>query len=400
MDHLGSNDMAAGSMAEQGEETRVSGVNDGQAAGKSEGGSMALSAVETFERHLSLERGLSPHSVRAYGIDVRDFVSYVARCRGHMDNGVPAAARATVGELETVERGEMRVYLGALRDRGLARSSVARRLSAIRTFYRFMVNKGYVSRDPASEVQTPRPERHLPRVLSVAEAARLVEEPGRQSSDRTPMRDRALLEVLYGGGLRVGEAVAMNVEDVDLKEGFVRARGKGRRERMAPISRRAVEEVGRYINEEWPRLAAKAKRKAAPTGSAAVEGGAVAEADASGTPLFLNRSGGRLSERSAHRIVIRYAQRANLGRGTTPHTLRHSFATHLLERGADLRSVQELLGHLSLASTQLYTHVSVKSLLDAYARTHPGVRGESGLGEGLGGETEEPGTDTREDRAP
>lgn len=396
MDHLDSNDMAAGSMAEQGGETVVSGVNGSQGAGGSSEGGMALTAVETFERHLSLERGLSPHSVRAYGIDVRDFVSFVARCRGHMDNGVPAAARATVVELESVERGEMRVYLGALRDRGLARSSVARRLSAIRTFYRFMVNKGYVSKDPASEVQTPRPERHLPRVLSIAEAARLVEEPGRQQSDRTPQRDRALLEVLYGGGLRVGEAVAMNVEDVDLKEGFVRARGKGRRERMAPISRRAVEEVGRYINEEWPRLAAKARKKIVDTGSSGLEGGAVAEADAAGTPLFLNRSGGRLSERSAHRIVIRYAQRANLGRGTTPHTLRHSFATHLLERGADLRSVQELLGHLSLASTQLYTHVSVKSLLDAYARTHPGAREESGLGD----DADEPGIEGRADRAP
>ncbi len=320
---------------------RAGGVGDGPIA----------DAIASFERHLRAERGLSPHSIRAYLGDVRDFAGYLAETA--QERGDDPLA------LDEVARIELRGYLGDLRNRGLAASSVARRLSAIRTFYDFLNRTGLARRDPAREVRAPRPSRRLPRVLSVAEAARLLEEPGRNVRDRTPARDRALLELLYGGGLRVGEAIGIDCDDLDLRDGFARVRGKGRRERLAPISRRACESLLAYVTGERSRL----RHRGAGPPPARSEG-----------PVFCNRDGGRLSERSAHRLVTRYARRAGLRGGVTPHTLRHSFATHLLEGGADLRSVQELLGHRSLATTQLYTHVGVRGLVDAYARSHPGAR--------------------------
>lgn len=299
-----------------------------------------------FVEHLRVERNLSPHSLRAYEADVRELLE-------HLHGAAEPRALTAPFEPDGLDRATLRAFLARLKERGLARSSIERRLAGLRTFYRFLRAHGLARGDPTRQVRSPPRRRPLPRYLRRDEVERLLLA-SREPVGASPVRDRALIELLYGGGLRVAEAAGLDLGDlVPGSEGFddlcVRVRGKGRKERLAPIGRRAAATIEAYLAGERAALLRSLGREA--------------------TALFLNRRGGRLGVRGLSRIVVATAHRAGLA-WVTPHTLRHTFATHLLENGADLRAIQELLGHASLATTQVYAHVSAAHLMAVYARAH------------------------------
>ena len=241
----------------------------------------------------------------------------------------------------------VRAFVAHLRSRGLKKSSAGRHLSALRSFFAFLVREGRLDSNPAGAVAAPRAERSLPRTLSVAEAGAVVEAPVRE--DALGARDRALLELLYAAGLRVSEAVGLDVGDVDLSGRQVRVLGKGRKERIVPFGEKAAEALRAYV---------------------ALREDLVSE-ETPGEPLFLNARGGRFTDRSVRRALIAALRAGGVPRHASPHALRHSFATHLLSAGADLRSIQELLGHASLATTQKYTHLDADRLIEVYRKSHP-----------------------------
>ena len=288
--------------------------------------------IELFVRHLALERRLSPRTVDAYRQDLLAVSEFLGR--GGSD-------------LRSATYPLLRRWLAHLGTRGYARSTIARRAAAVRTFYRFAVRRGLVERNPATLLASPKLAARLPSVLKPGEADGLVEAPS--DDDPWSVRDRALLELLYGCGLRVSEACDLDAPEIDLDRGRVRVRGKGGREREVPLGEEASDALRVYLAEA---------RALAPKG---------------GDPraLFRNRRGRRLSPRDARAVVEKYRQTVLSGRKVSPHTLRHSFATHLMEGGADIRAVQELLGHASLASTQRYTHVSRGRLFGAHRQSHP-----------------------------
>jgi integrase/recombinase XerC len=297
--------------------------------------------VDAFVRHLRFERHLAPNTVAAYGRDVGRLARFLGR------SGTSLAA-ATYPQL--------RRYLAQQHALGYARASIARGVGAIHTFYRWAFADGRVLADPSSLLGRPKVVNRLPTVLRPREAAELAEAPAAREGDDVDdpiasamaLRDAAILELLYGSGLRVGEIASLGVEAVDLDRGRVRVRGKGDKERDVPVSEYAADAVGAWLREGRPLLAAPDTRA-----------------------LFVNRRRHALGPRDARRVVERYGRRLLPGRRVTPHTLRHSFATHLLEGGADIRAVQELLGHASVATTQRYTHVSRARLFEAYERSHP-----------------------------
>jgi integrase/recombinase XerC len=288
-------------------------------------------AIARFLRFLSVERNASPLTVKSYREDLTSLAEYLAAACGHP----PSPDQVTPLDL--------RGYVAALHEAGYAKSSIARRLASLRTFYKFALREGLARENPAKPLRNPRPERKLPHFLSPAD---------------TPqgLRDRAMLETLYSAGLRVAELVALSDGDVDLAEGLLRVRGKGRRERIALLGRYACEAIRRYLPQ---------RHLADP------------QAPPHERPLFVSRLGRRLTTRSVHRMLVKYLRQTGLDQRTTPHTLRHSFATHLLDRGADIRSVQELLGHRSLVTTQIYTHLSTASLRAVYDQAHPRARSRS-----------------------
>ena len=290
-------------------------------------------AVEAFVDHLRHQLGRAEHTVTAYERDARDFVAF---CHDH-----------GIEHPDEVVLGVLRRYLAELADAGYARATMARRASALRTWFGFLARDGIVSDDPAALLATPKRGRSLPRVLRPDQVAALVDAPDRDSADG--LRDRALLEVLYSTGARVSEACGLDVGALDLRQGQMRVLGKGNKERILPVGEPAVAALEHYLQDGRPELA---------------------PADRAADAVFLNRSGRRLGARDARRIVDDAATRAGLGH-VTPHTLRHSYATHLLEGGADLRAVQELLGHASLATTQRYTHLSRGRLVEIYTAAHP-----------------------------
>lgn len=289
-----------------------------------------------FLRHLERERGSSEHTVKAYREDLTALVEYLADDDGRS----PEPASVTVADL--------RGYLAALGEAGYAKTSIARRMSAVRSFFKFGQREGWVQSSPAEALRNPRKARKLPHFLTDDEVTRLLAAP--QADTALGKRDRAILETLYSAGLRVSELVGIDDGDIDLEQGLVRVRGKGRKERLAPLGSYASEAI-----EAW-----LAKRSLAKGESRGEE-----------TPLFTNRFGRRLTTRSVARMLEKHLAAAGLDGRTSPHTLRHSFATHLLDRGADIRSVQELLGHSSLVTTQVYTHVSTRNLREAYEKAHP-----------------------------
>jgi integrase/recombinase XerC len=300
--------------------------------------------IETFIEYLRDQRGFSQHTIRNYRVDLRQFSEFLALIKGSS----PEAEGAGL-EVEAVDTLAIREYLGSLFGR-FRRSTIARKLSAVRSFFLFLEKKAFITDNPAADIATPKLEKYIPGYLTVDDVFRLLERPQRQKP--LGLRDLAILEVLYSCGIRVSEAEALNLSSIRFNERLVRVIGKGNKERIVPIGRQAIRAVKNYLEE---------------TRSLRRGRGNVSQ-DA---PLFINARGDRLSGRSMGRIVKRYAREGGLASDISPHSMRHTFATHLLDGGADLRSVQELLGHASLSTTQKYTHVSLDRLMEVYDKAHP-----------------------------
>ena len=299
--------------------------------------------IHDFLEHLDLERNLSANTLRAYGGDLDRFLTFLAR---DYLNVRPANIAP-----EDVEPAAVRAFLASMTRRDLSRRSQARALSAVRSLFRFACLRGRLDANPASGVRTPKQEKTLPRHLRPGEVEDLIETP--VSEGPLERRDRALLELLYAAGLRVGELVGLDWPDIDLGARVVRVLGKGGKERMVPFGAPAREALEAW-REDWHEMRSKH-----PAG------------DDEDEPVFLSQSGRRLSDRSVRRVIDQRAAAAGIPAGVHPHTLRHTFATHLLEEGADLRTIQELLGHSSLATTQRYTHVEIERMLRIYRDSHP-----------------------------
>ena len=295
-----------------------------------------------FETHLAAEKGLAALTVRNYKTDLQPLYEYV-RSRG-------------LSGMEALDRRSLRGYLAWLVELGYVKASVVRKLSVLRALLRWLLREGVIDRDPLPKRGVMKRERRLPRFLSQEDASRLVGAP--DAGRPLGLRDRAMLELIYAAGLRVSEAAGLNVQDLNVRTRELRVTGKGSKQRVVLMGGAARDALGLYLSEERPRLAGRD----------------------SGSALFLNRSGGRLSQRSIQKKVRRYAAEVGLGTQVHTHTLRHSFATHLLEGGADLRVVQELLGHASPSTTQIYTHVTQSQARQAYMAAHPKARKRDGEG--------------------
>lgn len=301
----------------------------------------------SFLTDLAERRGASPHTVRSYRSDLADFLEYLDAVSA--DDAEPAAPPTA----NSVDIALLRSYLASLHERGLGRTTAARKLAALRSFYRYLGRIGAVERDPARAVRAPKTPRRIPQRLELGEVEELLHAP--DPATARGKRDLAILELLYGTGVRVSELVGLDLTDLQRNSRILRVLGKGGKERVVPFGEVAADALGDYLS---------ARGELAAAGS----GAGVSEA------VFLNARGGRLTDRSVRTIVRRYlgeAGIAHLAGKATPHTLRHAFATHLLDRGADLRAIQELLGHASLATTQKYTQVSTARLFEVYAKSHP-----------------------------
>lgn len=306
---------------------------EGRAHGQGQGeGEGVARYIKKFLLYLEIERGVSPHTLRAYERDLRDFSAH-------------CAARP-----ELVDMVDIRGFVAEQIMNGKGKSTVARKLATLRSFFTYLYHEGYVNVNYAKLVPTPKAPKRLPNFLSVDDAFELVTTP--EGLGLIPVRDRALLELLYSSGLRVSEVAGLTIDDLNLREGLVKARGKGKKERIVPVGAKARDALKSYLVE---RMLFKKKRS-------------LPDSDAA---FFLNRAGERLTDRQIRRIVVKYARLAGINGQIGPHTLRHTFATHLLVGGADLRSIQELLGHSSLSTTQKYTHLDIGHLIDVYDKAHP-----------------------------
>ena len=288
-------------------------------------------ARKAFLLHLEREKGASPHTVKAYGKDLEQFAAHLRRQTGREVQPTEVDVLAIRG------------FLAWLHERGCSRATAARKLASLRTFFRYLSREGLVRSNPARLLVSPRQQRKIPSHLPEVDAAALVEVPGEGES---ALLARAILELLYATGIRCSELVGLDVQEIDFEARMIRVLGKGRKERIVPFGLSANEALVRY-------LPVRSRRK--PRSGA----------------LLVNRNGGRLTDRYVRRLVADRVRQVALRTRVSPHTLRHSFATHLLERGADLRAIQELLGHSSLSTTQRYTHVNAKYLLSIYSKTHP-----------------------------
>lgn len=296
--------------------------------------------VDDFLVYLQVEKNSSTKTLQSYQTDLFQLADFVS-----MEYGVEPD-RIDPSKIDHLV---IRKFLAFLQQKGLSRSTVARKLAAMRTFFRFLCREEIVSRNPLIEVSTPKLEKRLPQFLYQDDIRSLIESPERN----TPrgLRDRAILETLYAAGIRVSELVNMDVTDVDLDMGYVRVMGKGAKERMIPLGSFAVSALRTYLQHGRNRF--------------------VIRSDQATDALFLNKSGNRISVRSIRDIINKYVRRISIRQRVSPHTIRHSFATHLLDAGADLRSVQELLGHVKMSTTQIYTHVTREHLKEVYSRAHP-----------------------------
>ena len=282
--------------------------------------------IDMFIRHLEIERGVSVHTIRAYRKDLDEFSENVKT--------VP----------DKIDMMDVRGFIAEQIGKGLKKITVSRRLSSIRSFFKFLHREGYIKSNPAKLVSNPKIPKLLPRFLSVDDVFSLIEKP--EGMGFIPVRDRAILELLYSSGLRVAELSGINTDDINLRESLVKIRGKGNKERIVPVGSKAIDALKSYTIE---RILLKSKNNA----------------------LFLNRLGARLTDRGVRRIVVKYAKALSIQGRIGPHTLRHTFASHLLQGGADLRVIQELLGHSSLSTTQKYTHLDITHLMDIYDKAHP-----------------------------
>lgn len=296
-------------------------------------------SIPRFLRYLKLERNCSDLTIKSYREDLELLYEYLVDSLGRS----PSPSELTPLDLRT--------YVSALHEAGYAKSSVSRRLASLRSYFKFAQREGLCSSNPAKPLRNPRKEKKLPHFLTSREIGKLLNSPPK--AEPMGLRDRAILETLYSAGLRVSELVGIDLGDLDLADGLVRVRGKGKRERLAPLGSHAIRAIKRWKKHRSP-------ARGLPKEEA--------------TALFLNKFGKRISTRSIGRMIEKYLLITGLDSRTSPHTLRHSFATHLLDAGADIRSVQELLGHKSLVTTQIYTHVSTAGLRAAYEKAHPRAR--------------------------
>lgn len=327
----------------------------------------AKDALKAFIEHLALNRHLSPHSVRAYTSDVEQYLD-----RTRVERGLKRA-ELMVSHLD----GEsVRAFVVELNRAQQARASVARKLSGVRAFLRYLVRDGLLTHDPSGAAVAPKLDRKVPRHLSEADMTTLLETP----DAATPLgrRDRAMLELFYASGLRLSELVGLDLDDVHLPARMVRVLGKGGKERLLPFNRSTELALRQWLPDREA-----IRREHSPVAKPSAVRGRLGEARATGRgradrsgrePVFVNARGGRLTGRSVHRFVTRYVARCSERTGISPHALRHSFATHLLQRGADLRAIQELLGHARLTTTERYTHVNATQLKEVYAKAHPRAR--------------------------
>ncbi len=328
------------------------------------------SLIDEFLNYLKFERHFSPHTAKCYAADLAQFCAFLSgrvggdRPAGAASGTTQAVARGTVGsggvntavlaeagvqqKLRDVDTERVKMFLGHLGTLNYSKSTIARKLATLRSFYKFCMRRGYVKSHPLATIKTPKQEKRLPKFLEIDQINKLLATP----DDNTILgaRDRAMLEVLFSTGVRVSELVELNFADVDFTGGAIRVRGKGKKQRTAPIGPTAINAIRRYL--ELRRADARSARF---------------DQEA----LFVNKHGQRLSTRSVRRKLDKYLSECGLDPSISPHTLRHSFATHMLNNGADLRSVQELLGHQSLSTTQIYTHLTTPRLKAVYDETHP-----------------------------
>jgi integrase/recombinase XerC len=316
--------------------------------------------LNEFLQFVRLNRSASAHTARAYGSDLSQFLDHVAAM-----TGVPRSKLAA-GHLDRLA---LRSFLAELHQRGLSRSSAARKLAAARTFLRYLRREGLIDDDPGGLVATPKRDLRIPVHLSESEMVRLV---GAPQDDPLGRRDRAILELFYASGLRLSELAGLNLDDVNVSAQMVRALGKGSKQRLVPFNKSTATAIREYLKDRELLTRAVDYRRT--------------RSRPASDPLFVNYRGTRLTVRSVDRLVRRHAAASGVRPGVSPHALRHSFATHLLQRGADLRAIQELLGHARLSTTQRYTHVNAAQLLGVYAKAHPraGRAGKAGKAGGAG----------------
>jgi integrase/recombinase XerC len=307
--------------------------------------------VKQFLDYLKLERHFSDYTVKSYGADLIQFGQFLSGEIGQsaqqsqsFDAGTPLDDRQLKCEPLTI-----REFLAYLYGQNYTKSTTARKLATLRSFYKFLIRRGSVSVNPLSTIRTPKQEKRLPKTLDLEQVQKLLDAPG--DSDLLSARDKSMLEVLYSSGIRVSELVELEMQDLDLQEGVLRVKGKGRKDRLTPIGSQAIKALQRYfeLRQHDTRSQQGSQQQR----------------------VFLNKHGEPLSTRSVRRKLDKYLVSAGLDPGISPHTLRHSFATHLLNNGADLRSVQELLGHQSLSTTQIYTHLTTSRMKEAYDAAHP-----------------------------
>jgi len=327
------------------------------------------SLVQQFINYLRAERHFSPHTAKCYAADLQQFCGYLCTLKGQVREGANGNGNGNGAappdlskiapppdvsgeelnrQLLLVETDDVRAFMSLLRDNNYCKSTVARKLATLRSFYKFLVRRSYLSSNPVALIRTPKQDKRLPKYLEVEQIEKLLANP--DTTTLLGARDRAMLETLYSTGMRVSELIALNVNDVDLTNSVVRIAGKGKKRRVIPLGPGAVQTILHFLD---------LRRNSPRSGSFDSEA------------LFINKHGQRLSTRSVRRKLDKYLLEAGLDLSVSPHTLRHSFATHMLQRGADLRSVQEMLGHQSLSTTQIYTHLTGDSVKEAYNKAHP-----------------------------
>jgi integrase/recombinase XerC len=304
--------------------------------------------VRQFLDYLKLERHFSDYTVKSYGADLIQFGQFLAGEIGNADAARGMAGGSLDDKQARCEPLTIREFLAYLYAQNYTKSTTARKLATLRSFYKFLIRRGVVSVNPLSTIRTPKQEKRLPKCLDLDQVQKLLDAPG--DGDLLSARDKAMLEVLYSSGIRVSELVELEMQDLDLQEGVLRVKGKGRKDRLTPIGSQAIKALQRYfeLRQQDSRSQGQHTHR-----------------------VFLNKHGEPLSTRSVRRKLDKYLVQAGLDPGISPHTLRHSFATHLLNNGADLRSVQELLGHQSLSTTQVYTHLTTSRMKQAYEAAHP-----------------------------